>query len=110
MMSPRALLASFATMAAIASPAAACDLHGPGQMAGFHRYNPFAGALQQFPDASKTSESVAEAEALAAKKKDAEQARDARRRQQAIDRDEPRDEDRDSDARGNAQEGRSALS
>ena len=38
-------LASAAAALAVAAPAAACDLHGPGQSGGFHRYNPFANAF-----------------------------------------------------------------
>ena len=39
------LLVTATASLGLAAPAAACDQHGPGQMGGFHRYNPFASAL-----------------------------------------------------------------
>ena len=56
------LLVSAAASLGVAAPAAACDRHGPGQMGGFHRYNPFADAfnnVQSRADQFANSEVVA---------------------------------------------------
>lgn len=59
MMVPSMLASRFFVLAtaafALAAPALACNLHPPGQIGGFHRYNPFASALQQMPPAPRTS-------------------------------------------------------
>lgn len=106
----RASLVSAGLVMALGAPAAACDLHGPGQMAGFHRYNPFASTFQQLPDASRAAQSVADAETFAVKKKSARQDQDARRRERALDDEGAREAAREKEARGNAQEGQNALS
>ncbi|MEO0641873.1 MAG: hypothetical protein AAFY47_00445 [Pseudomonadota bacterium] len=110
MMFSRFLFAMVGVATAHGSPAMACNLHAPGQVAGFHRYNPFASTMQQYPDASANAESTADAKALSAKKETEEQQREARRRQRALEREEARSADDESDARGNVQEGRSVLS
>lgn len=95
---------------AIAGPAIACDLHGPGQLGGFHRYNPFASALQQFPEAPATAQSAAADDAPVTRKEDTKAKEEAKRRLEAlVDEDKNpsgRDADDNRDAREAAQEGR----
>jgi len=99
-----------ASSLAFASPAMACDLHGPGQLGGFHRYNPFASALQQFPQAPASAQSAAAEDAPVASKKDTKATKEAKRRLEALVEDDKsaagRDKSGDSDAREAAQEGR----
>ncbi|MEL6738051.1 MAG: hypothetical protein AAFO28_03920 [Pseudomonadota bacterium] len=95
---------------AVAGPAMACDLHGPGQLGGFHRYNPFASALQQFPEAPATAQSAAAEDAPIARKEDTKAKEEAKRRLEAlVDEDKSgagRDSASDKDSREAAQEGR----
>ena len=95
-----------ASSLAFAGPAMACDLHGPGQLGGFHRYNPFASALQQFPEAPASAQSAAAEEAPVVRKKDAKATKEAKRRLEALVEEEKNAQGRDADAREAAQEGR----
>lgn len=76
-------LACAAASLGIAIPAAACDLHGPGQMGGFHRYNPFAHALNNLD-----SSPLAKKQPVIIRKEDAEKSekakKEAKRRQEAL--------------------------
>ncbi|MEM1289723.1 MAG: hypothetical protein AAGH60_15340 [Pseudomonadota bacterium] len=53
---------------ALTGPAFACNLHAPGQMGAFHRYNPFAAAMQHRPPAASPSLAQAEAKVSEADK------------------------------------------
>ncbi|MEM6493137.1 MAG: hypothetical protein AAF650_02040 [Pseudomonadota bacterium] len=107
----RAPLVSAGLVMALGVPAAACDLHGPGQMAGFHRYNPFASTFQQLPEGSRATQGAADAESFASKKKkSAQQDEDARRRQRALDAQETGGADSSGGRREKTEEGRAALS
>ncbi|MEM6856240.1 MAG: hypothetical protein AAF559_00080 [Pseudomonadota bacterium] len=95
---------------AFAAPSMACDLHGPGQLGGFHRYNPFASAMQQSPEAPTSAQRAAAEEAPVARKKDAKATKEAKRRLEALVEDDKNASGRDTadykDAREAAQEGR----
>lgn len=103
----RVSLISSAALIGIAAPASACDLHEPGQMGGFHRYNPFASALQNFPKAPQSSQSGADVERAAAKTE--KQKKEDDRRQRALEEEPDADAERDADLRSGSQQGRSAL-
>ena len=106
----RASVVMAASSLAFAGPAMACDLHGPGQLGGFHRYNPFASALQQFPEAPASAQSAAADEAPVARKEDTKAKKEAKRRLEALVDEEKKASGRvtadDKDSREAAQEGR----
>ena len=82
------VLAAAAAFTMSASAASACDLHGPGNFGGFHRYNPFASAMQNapapdLPKAAKPQEASAKT-AKAAKPEVDE--KEAKRRAKALER------------------------
>lgn len=87
---------------ALTSPAMACNLHAPGQMGAFHRYNPFAVAMQRMPPAS--SPALAQAEVKASKADEAVKKAQDEKRDQKADEDAAGDlEDRIPDTQASAQ-------
>jgi len=92
------LYLAVATMVvSVAAPAAACDMHGPGQMGGFHRFNPFASAMQGFPDLPKTNQDDGQSQdkSPAAAKKSKKAQKEAKRRQKALEETPKREWERD---------------
>ena len=86
-----------ATALTFASPALACDLHGPGQLGGFHRYNPFASAMSDFPELPKAPQEQAESDDKSEKasKKDDKAKKEDKRRQDALEETPKREWERD---------------
>lgn len=108
----KVFLASAAASLGVAAPVAACDLHGPGQMAGFHRYNPFANA---FEGIQSRAQEIAKTEATAKRDDDAKRKADEKKRQKALEADAKDEVDaaaekaRKADLRERSQQGRGAL-
>mgnify|MGYP001799761162 FL=1 len=86
-----------AALSVSATSAAACDLHGPGQFGGFHRYNPFAAALQNapapaVPKAAKAKrDETAKGRTPGSRAKPAVEAKEVKRRQRALEKELERD-------------------
>jgi hypothetical protein len=91
------LLATAAILSVSGASASACDLHGPGQFGGFHRYNPFASALQNAPTAKAPKQS-AKAETEASGAKTEVSPKEAKRRQEALEKAAERSADEGSRA------------
>ena len=98
-------LASAAVSLGVAAPAAACDQHGPGQMGGFHRYNPFADA---FGNIKSRAEQFAQSDYV--RGDDDKKAKvEKKKREEAIDVEAESEKARKADLREKAQEGRGAI-
>lgn len=80
------LLAAAATLSVSGASASACDLHGPGQFAGFHRYNPFASTMQNSAPAATAPKQSAKADKKAGGADPEVAAKEAKRRQAALEK------------------------
>lgn len=101
------LLALSAASLALSTPTLACNLHAPGQMGGFHRYNPFASDLQQMPPAPRTALAKAESDTGKAEQT-VKKEREDKRRQKVLEEAADDKENAVDDLRSGAQ-GRGAL-
>ena len=100
------LLVSAAASLGVAAPAAACDRHGPGQMGGFHRYNPFADA---FNNVLSRADQFASSEVVARRDKSEKRKAEDKKREEALDADATKAEKKTADLRERRQQGRGAL-
>lgn len=82
------LLTSAAAPLGLAVPAAACDLHGPGQIGGFHRYNPFANSLNNI---RSKADQFAKSEVVATRDTSEKRKADEKKRERALDAEAPAD-------------------
>ncbi|MEO1730594.1 MAG: hypothetical protein AAFR64_07640 [Pseudomonadota bacterium] len=79
----------------VTSPALACDLHGPGQLGGFHRYNPFASAMGDFPELPKAPQEDTQDKAEKSAKKSEKTKKEDKRRQEVLEETPKREWERD---------------
>ena len=104
----KAILATAAASLGVAAPAAACDQHGPGQSGGFHRYNPFASALNNLGvDAFKKDETVIIRRAKP--KADEKAKKEDKRRQAALDAEAAEAKAAEADLRERNRQGRASY-
>ena len=96
-------LASAAALG-VAAPAAACDLHGPGQSGGFHRYNPFANA---FNNIQSRAEQFTNSEIVRRDETPKDKA-EKKKREKALDAEAEAEKARKADLREKNQQGRGA--
>ena len=100
------LLTSAAASLGVAAPAAACDQHGPGQMGGFHRYNPFANA---FNNIQSGAHRLAKSDVAASRDTSEKRKADKKKREKALDAEAEAEKARKADLRERQQQGRGAL-
>ncbi len=100
------LLASATASLGVAAPAVACDQHGPGQIGGFHRYNPFANA---FNNVQTRGETVAKSEATVRREESEKRKAENKKRAEALDEEAEAEKKAKADLRSNNQQGRGAL-
>jgi hypothetical protein len=114
MLSRKVLLVSAAICFGATAPAAACDQHGPDQMGGFHRYNPFASAFDTVQSRTVQSQTGQSADSDyvrgdATRKRAEERRADEEKREQAIDAEAEAEKARRADLRERGDQGRGAL-
>ena len=100
------LLVSAAASLGEAAPAAACDRHGPGQMGGFHRYNPIEDA---FNNEQSRADQFANSEVVARRDKSEKRKAEDKKREEALDADATKAEKKTAALRERRQQGRGAL-
>jgi len=102
----KALLASAAASLGVAAPAAACDRHEPGQGGGFHRYNPFASALNTLGTSNTFKKDETVIIRRAKPKADEKAKKEDKRRQAALDAEAEEAKANEADLRERNRQGR----